>query len=233
MKYLLVVLPVLSFMGLSLVACDQNSNDVTGENSSTEKAQLQEGMAPNGKVFEYGIYTAQRKGRERGDLSTNTGKVITKPVLELSEQTDRIPLVKGTYFAYRYRIMDLPKEIARKPAVELRKVLVHPVMTLPDGTTATGWDRATRARVSVGQVIAFDGYAFNEDYELVEGEWSFQIWLGEQQLVEQKFTTYWPGDESGNESGNNSGEKSGDAQKTDQGSDDKGPAKEPADVNPV
>ncbi len=65
-------------------------------------------------------------------------------------------------------------------------------MTMPDGTTSTGWDRTARGRTSIGQVIAFDGYVFNEDYELVEGDWVFQIWLGGKKLVEQKFTTYYP-----------------------------------------
>ena len=125
-------------------------------------------------------------------MTTNTGKVVTKAVLKISETTDRIPLIKGTHFAYRYRIIDLPKEEAKKPVVELRKVLVHPVMTLLDGSTSTGWDRIARGRTSAGQVIAFDGYAFHEDYELVEGDWTFQIWFGDKKLVEQKFTAYKP-----------------------------------------
>ncbi len=110
----------------------------------------------------------------------------------MSETTNRIPMVKDTYFAYRYRILDLPKEEAKKPVVELRKVLIHPVMTLSDGSKSTGWDRTSKGRTSAGQVVAFDGYVFNEDYELVEGDWTFQIWFGGQKLVEQKFTTYQP-----------------------------------------
>lgn len=192
MKYFLVILPVLSLMGLSLIGCDQSGS---GKGA---------GKTVHGKVFEYGIYSALRKGRERGDLTTNTGKVVTLPVLKLAEQTDRIPLVKGTYFAYRYRVMDLPKKEAKKPAVDLRKVLVHPAMTLPDGTETTGWDRVTRGRTSIGQVIAFDGYVFNEDYELVEGDWIFQIWFGETMVAEQKFTTYWPDDKSADKPGENS-----------------------------
>jgi hypothetical protein len=147
---------------------------------------------PSGHVFEYGVYSVLRKGRVRDEITANTGKVINKPVLDLAEQTDRIPLVKGTYFAYRYRILDLPKEVAIKPVAELRKVIIHPEMTLPDGTTATGSDRTFKARTSARKVVGFDGYAFNEDYELVEGDWTFQIWFQDQMLVEQIFTMYWP-----------------------------------------
>lgn len=188
MKYVLTFL-----IAVFVIGCDQGSDkrsETTKKAAATKTADAVKVL--RGHIFEYGIYNAQRKGRVLGNLTTNTGKVVTRPVLELSETTDRIPLTIGTYFAYRYRIIDLPKEEAKKPVVELRKVLIHPAMTLPDGSTSTGWDRVTRGRTSVGQVIAFDGYVFNEDYELVEGDWTFQIWFGEKKLVEQKFTTYQP-----------------------------------------
>jgi hypothetical protein len=182
MKYLIVLV-----MAMFIAACDL-SPEAT-QTADVAKAPVK---TTRGHVFEYGIYSAQRKGRVQGSLTTNTGKIVTRPVLELSEKTDRIPLIKNTYFAYRYRITDIPKEEAKKPTVDVRKVLTHPEMTLPDGSKSNGWDRVARGRTSVGQVIAFDGYVFSEDYELVEGEWTFQIWFGGQKLVEQKFTTYQP-----------------------------------------
>lgn len=188
MKYVLTFL-----IAVFVIGCDQGSDkssEITKKAAVTKTADTVKIL--RGRVFEYGIYNAQRKGRVLSSLTTNTGKVVTKPVLELSETTDSIPLTIGTYFAYRYRILNLPKEEAKKPVVKLRKVLVHPEMTLPDGSTSTGWDRTAKGRTSAGQVIAFDGYVFNEDYELVEGDWTFQIWLGEQKLVEQTFTTYQP-----------------------------------------
>ena len=200
MKYLMTCLIVAVLAG-----CDQASNTIgkpdtaatPGDETGTQAQTATDAvMDPNGSVFEYGIYSTLRKGRVRDELTTNTGKVINRPVLEIAEQTDRIPLVKGTYFAYRYRLMGFPKEEARKPAIELRKVLVHPEMTLPDGFTSTGSDRVFKGRAFAGQVTGFDGYAFNEDYELVEGDWTFQIWFGEHLLVEQTFIMYWPEEEA-------------------------------------
>ena len=192
MKYLSV------FVFVILVsACNQGLDQGSDLGSEATKNPVLTKTAeavktPRGMVFEYGIYNAQRKGRVLGSLTTNTGKVVSRPVLELGETTERIPLLKDTYFAYRYRILDLPKEVVKKPTVDLRKVLIHPVMILPDGSTSTGWDRTVRGRTSVGQVIAFDGYVFSEDYELVAGDWTFQIWFGDQKMVEQTFTTYQP-----------------------------------------
>jgi len=180
-KYLLLL-----FITIFSISCNkspQNEKPADSKNITKETT---------GKVFEYGLYHAQRKGRVRTNIATNTGKIITKPVLTLSEKTMLIPLLKNTYFAYRFRLLNLPKEEVIKPTVDIRKVLIHPEMNLPDGSTSTGWDRVVRARTSISQVIAFDGYTFTEDYELVEGDWIFQIWFKEKKLVEQKFTTYYP-----------------------------------------
>jgi hypothetical protein len=72
-------------------------------------------------------------------------------------------------------------------------------MTLPDGSKSTGWDRSFKGKVETQQVIGFDGYAFNEDYELVEGDWIFQIWYNDQKLVERKFYTVPPKPENATE----------------------------------
>jgi hypothetical protein len=207
MKYLITCLIVAALAG-----CDKAS-DTTGKPDSdtsiataTDQATAPAEAAPetvqkdpHGRVFEYGVYDAIRKGRLRDEMTANTGKVMNRPVLELAEQTERIPLVRDTYFAYRFRILDLPKDVVKRPAVNLRKVLIHPEMTLPDGSTSTGSDRTLKGRTSAGQVIGFDGYAFNEDYELVEGDWTFQIWFQDHLMVEQTFTMYWP--EEGAEAG--------------------------------
>jgi hypothetical protein len=157
-----------------------------------EKTATKAAKAPSGNVFEYGIYNTVRKGRVVGSLETGTGKVVNNPVLDLSEKTTRIPLIKGLFFAYRYRIQDMLKEDAKKPVAELRRVLIHPPMKLSDHITSTGSDRVVKERTSARQVIAFHGYGFHEDYEMVEGEWIFQVWYREKMMVEQKFTTYWP-----------------------------------------
>ena len=47
-------------------------------------------------------------------------------------------------------------------------------------------------KVLYGQVVAYTGYGLNEDYEIVEGDWIFQIWYEDKKMIEQKFTTYWP-----------------------------------------
>ena len=43
--------------------------------------------------------------------------------------------------------------------------------------------------VAGGTITNQTGYKFDRDYELVEGQWSFQYWLKDQMIVEQTFNT--------------------------------------------
>jgi hypothetical protein len=202
MKYLIP----LTFM-FALAGCEQATETGTPDQGATTASAnvaatgTDEGssQAPDsparelkGQVFQFGIYKATKKGRIADSAETDTGKVERKPVLEHVSMTDRIPLVKGTYFGYQFRLFNLPPEAMIKPVMELRKVLIHPEMTLPDGTKSTGWDRTFKGRVETQQVVGFDGYGFHEDYELVEGDWIFQIWYQDQKLIERKFVTVQP-----------------------------------------
>jgi len=143
--------------------------------------------APTGRILQYGIYELVREGKLVESHVTTTGKAISRPTIQQVEQTDRIPVKKDVYFSYQYRLSNFPMT---KPVVNLKRVLKHPQITLPDGTVRTGSEYMIKGRVKRGEVFAFDGYAFSEDYELVEGDWIFQIWFEGQKLVEQKFTSY-------------------------------------------
>ena len=202
MKY---VIPLILFT--ALIGCDQAADTGTpGQQSSTtgsanimdtvqpqgDEAPDSQADGPRAHVFQFGLYKATRKGQVKTSTGTNTGKVIRKPTLEHVSMTDRVPLVIDTYFGYQYRLFKLPPEALIKPVMELRKVLIHPEMTLPDGSKTTGWDRIFKGRVETQQVMGFDGYAFNEDYELVEGDWTFQIWYKDKKLIERKFVSVRP-----------------------------------------
>lgn len=65
-------------------------------------------------------------------------------------------------------------------------------MLLEDGSTTKGSDYTVSRKIKLGQVNAYDAYGFHDDYELVEGEWVFQLWYRDNLLLEQKFTTYRP-----------------------------------------
>ena len=172
----------------ALFGCDQGPGESDAGRESKKAVEVKE---PSGRVMQWGIYTLLRGGKIIDSPETTTGKSVSAPVITRDRETDRIPLIKGKYMAYQYRLSNLPGV----RTVELRRVLKHPEFKLPDGTTSTGSDFMIGRKLDDGEVFAYDTYALNEDYEMVEGEWVFQIWFQDKMLVEQKFTTYWPEEE--------------------------------------
>jgi hypothetical protein len=126
---------------------------------------------PRGKVTRFGLFRDRGAGWIQDNTQSSTGKVIRGATLEFDEDTHRIPLIKGTVFGYRYWLKFAPDEA--RP--EFTRVLLHPPMTLPDGSTVTRFERTIERAATYGIVTSIDAYALSEDYELVEGEWGFQL----------------------------------------------------------
>lgn len=191
---------VIFLLLVALIGCDKNtaeshhSSKLAGERmdidqtaSETLLSYLDQPL--QGKVGQRGLYRMVRSGGIVNNAKTSTGKAVANPVIQKIKSTDRIPLIKGAHMHLQYRIWYLPDQPAY---VDLRRVLKHPEMTLPDGSVSSGSDFMIKRKISSNQVIAYTGYGFDEDYELVEGDWSFEIWHGDNKVIEQKFTTYWP-----------------------------------------
>lgn len=173
----------------SLTACEQYSSG-TESNAKLSKSNPDYLNKPlRGIVSQRGLYRMVRSGGVVSDSKTTTGKVVSNPVIQKVKSTEKIPLMKGAQMYFQYKIWPLPN---RPAYVDFRRVLKHPEMKLPDGTATTGSDFSVKRKVSSNHVIVYTGYGFDENYELVEGDWIFQIWHQNKKLVEQKFTTYWP-----------------------------------------
>ena len=180
---------------LALCACEKNSSapqDSAEATSGNELSYLDKPL--KGRVTQRGLYMLVRSDGVIEDPTTGTGKAVSNPVVQQVKSTERIPLIKGGQMYFQYRIWPLPDQPAW---VDLRRVLKHPAMTLPDGSVSTGSDYVMKGkvRVTANQAIAYTGYGLDEDYEMVEGDWVFEIWYQGKKLVEQTFTTYWPDEE--------------------------------------
>jgi hypothetical protein len=190
MKYLIPMTLLLTLGGCEINS--PGSRDSAGGVASPEaskKTPTDLDQTLKGHVSRPGLYRLVRSGGVINDPSTGTGKSTVKPVVELVRTTERIPLIKGGQMYLQYRIWPLP---AQPAYVDLRRVVKHPPMTLPDGSVSTGSDYMIKGKISSNQVIAYTGYGLDEDYELVEGDWIFEIWYQDKKVIEQKFTTYRP-----------------------------------------
>ena len=192
MMYLILIACLLTPLGCEETSSRlrDNGDDVVSSKPVVPGKTLSYLNKPiKGKVSQRGLYRLIRSGGIVKESRASTGKAIAKPVIQLVKSTERIPLIKGVQMHLQYRIWPLPDQPAY---VELRRILKHPPMTLPDGSITSGSDYIIKAKVSVNQIIAYTGYGLDEDYEMVEGNWIFEIWHQDNKLIEQQFTTYWP-----------------------------------------
>ena len=167
MKYLIPMALLLALCG-----CERHSpepQDSAKGVALTEK--VASGKTPDyldkplkGKVGRPGLYRLIRSGGVIDDPNTGTGKAVIKPVVQLVRSTERIPLIKGAQMYLQYRIWPLPDQPAW---VDLRRVLKHPEITLPDGSVSTGSNYMIKGRVSVNQHITYTANGLHEDYQLV------------------------------------------------------------------
>ncbi len=122
---------------LMLIACEQKGVEPKGVATMA---------APTGRISQFGLYRLVRSGGLVDNPHTSTGKTVSNAVIQQVRHTDRIPLIKGAQMSLQYRLWYFPDQPAY---VDLRRVLKHPEMTLPDGTVSTGSDYMIKGKVSV------------------------------------------------------------------------------------
>lgn len=99
--------------------------------------------------------------------------------IQIAENTDRIPIGSGTRFGFQTEYRNLSDD------AQIRLEVSHPPMVSPDGRTLEGYtlDHAPGNGFS---------YGFDNEWEEVEGQWHFRIFLEDRLLCEQGFMTYRP-----------------------------------------
>ena len=177
---------------LVATGCSEKTHETQVFATANKAADIiAEAKPPSGRVLRYGIFSPVRGGKVVESEQTTTGKALSNLVMTFIRETEQIPIKKDRLLAYQYRLSNIPV----KGYVELRRVLQHPAFTRPDGTVTTGSNYTIKKKVERNEVFAYDVYGLNETYEMVAGEWIFQIWYQDRKLVEQKFTTYWTDEE--------------------------------------
>jgi hypothetical protein len=139
-----------------------------------------------GKITNFGIFRSASK--EEVIKSPQTPSGVTRvdvggPILVCA--TNIIPAKIGILFGMSYEISNVP---GPDRVIDVTKIARHPRITKPDGTTTDGFTSIEKQPVLGGKVEGFTGYGFDHDYELVAGDWEFEIQYGGQTIGTQKFT---------------------------------------------
>jgi membrane-associated HD superfamily phosphohydrolase len=131
-------------------------------------------------VFEYGQYHTTTTD------SIFTGDGIQRKInllsdINLIKKTDTISASLGISFGFRYTVYGFPPS----RAVQMRIVNIYPSAGLRNPETkevSTMFSRTSTVRI--GNPL-YTGYTFDYPWEIVPGEWTWQLWIDEKMLAKK------------------------------------------------
>ena len=134
------------------------------------------------RFTEYGIYTVDREIQGRDALGINKAAASN---LRHAATLRTIPAQIGTTFGFRYEVMGKP----HAAPVELRQVVIFPSPGLTPSFSSSPRS-IIRDEFLLQTRIGETSYAFytlEDAFELVPGNWVFEIWQGNRRLAMQVF----------------------------------------------
>ena len=136
--------------------------------------------APRATIIEYGVFKAEPAKKVVG-AGTSLGHMVTLEKITLVEQTESIVAKKGLRFGIRYRVKGADPETT-VVTIKLR----HPAMTNPKtGKTFTLEQWTPKPKVDG---FSYAGFTMDSDWEMVSGDWTFEVWADGSKLAEKSFS---------------------------------------------
>jgi hypothetical protein len=137
------------------------------------------------EIQDYGFYNLSVDGSVPAPEDISGSRNIVSNI-RLQRKTDEIDAQLGRSFGFRFRVVD--------PAL-VGKTLVLRTTFPPLSNPSTKQTRRTQDRtfvVSKTGELLYDGYRFDNDWEMAEGTWTFQVVYQGHVLAEQKFKVIIP-----------------------------------------
>jgi hypothetical protein len=133
-------------------------------------------------VTEFGEYTLEGKARDQ--LSAHGIPQRTVGNVKQLREARLIRLHKKLHFGFFYTIMGSPNGAD----VKIRMVMVYPAPGLikPGERARILRDEAVKMR-TIGDNY-YRGFTIDDDWMMVPGDWTFELWYGEQKIASETFT---------------------------------------------
>ncbi|MFT6643817.1 MAG: hypothetical protein ACJAX5_001451 [Patiriisocius sp.] len=139
------------------------------------------------ETLAFGVFTSYGKKSVTGSATDDAPPLNTVKTYRFRDFTNRIPMQIGTEFGIEYQI----NTKAKGQPINISTVIIFPDPGLkPPGGKTYKKSRETN-RVSIGKGH-LHGYGFDEKWEMVPGEWTFEVWHKKARLVKRSFTVFDP-----------------------------------------
>ena len=101
--------------------------------------------------------------------------------------TTDIPMILGTQFGLEYQINTQP---SGRP-IDITTIIRFPEPGIVQPRGRTYLRSKETSRINIGEAH-LHGYGFDETWELVSGEWVFEVWYRKALLISKTFNVYVP-----------------------------------------
>jgi len=138
------------------------------------------------QILEFGIFRKIVSGDDLRAPGAIAGARHAVSQVTLIECTTNVPARIGTSFGFRLKLPGKPSE----EIVSCTSKCVHPKLTDPSSGRSNEveqWDTPGLA----GQ-DGYIGYTFDNDWELVPGRWTIQVFADSKLVAEKTFNVYAP-----------------------------------------
>lgn len=144
-------------------------------------------MINTAETLAFGVFTSYGKESKTGQGMDDTPPLDTVKTYRFRNFTNRIPMHIGTEFGIEYQINTKPKG----QPINISTVIIFPEPGLkrPGGKTHKKSRETNRVSIGKGHL---HGYGFDEEWELVPGQWTFEVWHENARLVKRSFTIFDP-----------------------------------------
>jgi hypothetical protein len=130
-------------------------------------------------VLDHGLYRTVRAGTG----PTPQGAAVVVRGVEHVRSTTQIPASQDVQFGFRYRVVGDPNG----GQLPLRLITRFPPPGLRDPRSGLTSSTEELVMATVGG-SGFHAYELEYDWELVPGEWKFEIWERDRKVTERSFT---------------------------------------------
>ena len=145
-------------------------------------ARAQDARVDRIDIVDKGIY-AITTGEETPDANTPTGKISAVTSVRNIEATTAIRGHVGLEFGFQYTVVGAPAGV--DVSLDIVNIYPPPGLVDPQDQKPMLESRYSRKK-KIGEVV-YLGYGFENDWEIVPGIWTFEIWYGGRKLAEQSF----------------------------------------------
>lgn len=141
------------------------------------------------EITGYGVFKTRSSSRSTG-FSRRTVAADTVSGIQFTDFTKEIPGLLGTNFGFQYSINTRP----RGQKLKIRSIIRFPEPGLQKPGGKLYLESVESKQITIGG-RHLHGYGFDEPWEILPGEWSFEIWHKDARLIRKTFTVVPPEDE--------------------------------------